>query len=154
MAPTRPAATAVVAEPAASPAGTAAPTGTAAAQIQLVEAQESAAVQVADETVDRLLDEGRAPADILVLTTGEQHPWAQHELSFGEDAYWTQQAAGDDVFSAHVSALPRIAGRPVVVLAVNGGTDAEVGSALPAVMERAAAQLIVCGDTKRLGRLL
>ncbi|WP_461030976.1 hypothetical protein, partial [Streptomyces sparsus] len=136
------------------PAAPTAPAEAAAAQIQLVDAAESTAVQTADETVDRLLDEGRSPSDILLLTTGQQHPWAQHELSFGEDAYWRQQTAGDDVFSAHVSALSRTTGRPVVVLAVNGGTDAEVGAALPAALERAGVQLVVCGDAARLRRLL
>ncbi|MGX9229056.1 hypothetical protein ACWV95_28275 [Streptomyces albus] len=56
----------------------------AKAQIQLVAATDATAVEVADETVDKLLDEGRSPGDILLLTTGAQHPWAEHELSFGE----------------------------------------------------------------------
>ncbi|MBB1261393.1 hypothetical protein, partial [Streptomyces alkaliterrae] len=124
------------------------------AQIQLVETTEAAAVTTADETVDRLLDEGRAPSDVLVLTTGDPHPWAQHELSFGEDAYWRQQAEGDDVFAAHAASVGRTDGRPVVVLAVNGGTDEEVAAALPAALAKAGTQLIVCGEAGRLRALL
>lgn len=112
------------------------------------------AVAIADETVDRLLDEGRAPGDVLVLTTGDAHPWAQHELSFGDDAYWNQQASGDDVFCAHASAVARLTARPVVVLAVNGGSDARIAEALPAALARAASRLVVCGDTQRLSSLL
>ncbi|SFL30137.1 hypothetical protein [Streptomyces pini] len=128
--------------------------GKAAPQIQLVEAADATAVEVADEAVDRLLDEGRSPADVLVFTTGEQHPWAQHELTFGEDAYWRQQAEGDDVFYAHASAAERTTGRPVVVLAVNGGTDEQAARALPAALARTGSRLIVCGDPGRLRTLL
>ncbi|MBN3931949.1 hypothetical protein IQ279_20345 [Streptomyces verrucosisporus] len=140
--------------PAAEAAGTKAAPGKAAPQIQLVEATDATAVEVADETVDRLLDEGRSPADVLVFTTGEQHPWAQHELTFGEEAYWRQQAEGDDVFYAHASAAERTTGRPVVVLAVNGGTDEQAAQALPAALTRTGSRLIVCGDPGRLRTLL
>nr|WP_301125717.1 hypothetical protein [Streptomyces cacaoi] len=123
-------------------------------RIQLVAASDATAVEVADDTVDKLLDEGRAPGDILVLTTGELHPWAQHELSFGEDAYWRQLSEGEDVFCAAASAVARTARRPIVLLAVNGGTDPEAAAALPAALEKAGEQLIVCGDPERLRALL
>lgn len=111
-------------------------------------------MDVADDTVDRLLDEGRAPSSVLLLTTGGLHPWAEHELSFGEDSYWSQLAEGDDVFCAHASAAARVGRRPVVVLAVNGGTDEEITRALPAALEKAGETLVVCGDPERLGALL
>nr|WP_078591773.1 hypothetical protein [Streptomyces megasporus] len=125
-----------------------------APQIQLVAAEEATAVEVADETVDTLLDEGRSPADVLVLTTGDQHPWAQHELSFGEEPYWRQQAEGEDVFYAHATAVERTTARPVVVLVVNGGTDEEAARALPLALAKASSRLIVCGDPQRLRSLL
>ncbi|MEU6175901.1 hypothetical protein ABZ832_28830, partial [Streptantibioticus parmotrematis] len=87
-------------------------------------ATDATAVSAADDAVDVLLDAGRPPADILVLTSGEPHPWAQHELSFGEDSYWRQQDEGDDVFYAQATA-ERVRKRLAVVLAVNGGTDEE-----------------------------
>lgn len=117
-------------------------------------ATETTAVDIADETVDRLLDDGFAPADILVLTTGEEHPWAQHERSFGEESYWRQLADAEDVFCAHASVADRVGGRPVVVLAVNGGTDADAAKALPAALAKASGELIVCGDPERLRALL
>ncbi|NLU65722.1 hypothetical protein [Streptomyces sp. HNM0574] len=124
------------------------------AEIELVPAADGTAVESADDSVDKLLDAGRAPGEVLVLTTGEQHPWAQHELSFGEDAYWAQLTDGEDVFCAAASDVTRMPRRPVVVLAVNGGTDAEVAEALPAAMAKAGTKLIVCGDPKRLSALL
>lgn len=101
-----------------------------------------------------LLDSGRAPGDVLVLTTGEQHPWAAHELSFGEAAYWAQHDARDDVFYADAAVAERAATRPVVIVAVNGGTDDATVRALPAAMARAGVLLIVCGDPQRVNAVL
>ncbi len=125
----------------------------AGAQLQLIPAPEGGAVDAADEAVDLLLDSGRAPGEILVLTTGDPHPWAAHELSFGEAAYWAQHDAADDVFYADATA-ERIAGRPVVIVAVNGGTDDVTAKALPAALARAGALLIVCGDPQRINAVL
>ncbi|MEO3975532.1 hypothetical protein [Streptomyces sp. CAU 1734] len=122
-------------------------------QVQLIPASAEGALDAAEETVDLLLDSGRAPGDVLVLTTGEQHPWAAHELSFGEAAYWSQQDAGDDVFYADASAAERAAARPVVVVALNGGADTDA-RALPAARAKAGALLIVCGDPQRVGAVL
>ncbi|MFF0449278.1 hypothetical protein ACFYT4_23205 [Streptomyces sp. NPDC004609] len=123
-------------------------------QIQLIPAPVDGALDAADETVDLLLDTGRAPSDVLVLTTGEQHPWAAHELSFGEAAYWAQHDVGDDVFYADATAVDRASSRPVVVVALNGGTDDDAARVLPTAMTKASALLIVCGDPKRINALL
>ncbi|MEU9861871.1 hypothetical protein AB0D99_13405 [Streptomyces sp. NPDC047971] len=123
-------------------------------QIQLIPAPVDGALDAAEEAVDLLLDTGRSPGDILVLTTGEQHPWAAHELSFGDAAYWAQQDARDDVFFADASAVERAATRPVVVVAVNGGADDAAARALPLAMGRATALLVVCGDPQRINAVL
>ncbi|EFL22755.1 conserved hypothetical protein [Streptomyces himastatinicus ATCC 53653] len=136
-----------------APAAKTAPASTAAPQIQLIPASVDGALDAADEAVDLLLDSGRAPSDILVLTTGDQHPWAAHELSFGEASYWAQHDAGDDVFYAAADA-DRAKGRSVVVVAVNGGADDAVAGALPQAMSRASALLIVCGDPQRINTLM
>ncbi|MGW3582405.1 hypothetical protein ACWDM8_13865 [Streptomyces rubiginosohelvolus] len=125
-----------------------------APQIQLIPAPVAGALDAAEEAVDLLLDSGRAPGDILVLTTGEQHPWAAHELSFGEAAYWAQHDAGDDVFFADLSAAGRAASRPVVVVAVNGDDDGTVARTLPAARDRAGVLLIVCGDPQTINSAL
>ncbi|MFD5972891.1 MULTISPECIES: hypothetical protein [Streptomyces] len=163
--PARPAPPAQRAHPAPAPVpgpGSAAP-GSAPAgrsenrsapQLQLIPAPAGGALDAAEETVDLLLESGRAPGDILVLTTGEQHPWAAHELSFGEAAYWAQQDAGDDVFFADASAVDRAKPRPVVVVAVNGDADETVARALPVARDRAAALLIVCGDPQTINSAL
>ncbi|MGW7415023.1 hypothetical protein [Streptomyces sp. NPDC054863] len=148
-------AAAPAAVPAAAPAAAPA-SGSAQAQIQLIPAPANGALDAAGEAVDLLLDSGRAPGDVLVLTTGEQHPWADHELSFGEASYWAQHDAGDDVFYAGIDAVGRAAARPVVVVAVNdeaGAADA-LASKLPAARKRAGVLLIVCGDPERINSIL
>ncbi|SDK32550.1 hypothetical protein [Streptomyces indicus] len=137
------------AKPAPAPAAAA-----SAPQIQLIPASVEGALDAAEEAVDLLLDSGRAPGDVLVLTTGEQHPWAAHELSFGDAAYWAQHDAGDDVFYAASADAGRAAVRPVVVVALNGGTDEQAATALPLALSRAGTLLIVCGDPQRINSAL
>ncbi|MEV5609623.1 hypothetical protein [Streptomyces sp. NPDC052225] len=129
-------------------------TSTSQPQIQLIPASAEGALDAAEEAVDLLLDSGRKPGEVLVITTGDAHPWAAHELSFGEESYWAQHDAGDDVFYADASALNRAAARPVVVVAVNGGADETAATALPLALGRAGALLIVCGDPQRINALL
>ncbi|MCX3060556.1 hypothetical protein [Streptomyces beihaiensis] len=130
------------------------PPAAADAQLQVIPASTDGALDAAEEAVDLLLDSGRAPGDVLVVTTGELHPWAAHEKSFGESAYWAQHDAGDDVFYADASALSRAASRPVVVVAVNGGADQVTAAALPLAHARAGSLLIVCGEPERVNGLL
>lgn len=135
------------AAPAASPASV-------TPQVQLIPASAEGALDAAEEAVDLLLDSGRAPGDVLVITTGEQHPWAAHELSFGEAPYWAQHDVGDDVFYADAAVADRAGRRPVVVVAVNGGPDTVATTALPLALARAAALLIVCGDPQQINAVL
>ncbi|MFH9574002.1 hypothetical protein ACH4MG_26110 [Streptomyces sp. NPDC017454] len=137
------------------PSGPAAPAAAPAApQIQLIPATPDGALDAAEEAVDLLLDSGRTPGDVLVITTGEPHPWAAHELSFGDAAYWAQHDAGDDVFYADVGVADRATSRAVVVVVVNGGPEAAAVTALSAARSRADALLIVCGDPQRINSVL
>ncbi|WP_345568966.1 hypothetical protein [Streptomyces plumbiresistens] len=140
------------------PSGPATPVAAAPAavtpQIQLIPASAEGALDAAEEAVDLLLDSGRAPGDVLVITTGEQHPWAVHELSFGEASYWAQHDAADDVFYTEVAMASRAAARPVVVVAVNGGPDSAAAEVLPLAHARAGALLIVCGDPQQINSVL
>lgn len=140
--------------PAGSPAGSATDAGASVPQIQLIPASAEGALDAAEEAVDLLLDSGRAPGEVLVITTGDPHPWATHELSFGETSYWAQHDAGDDVFYADAAALDRAVSRPVVVVAINGGGEETAVGALPTALARAGALLIVCGDPQRINALL
>ncbi|MEU6550929.1 hypothetical protein ABZ915_11735 [Streptomyces sp. NPDC046915] len=132
----------------------AAATATATPQIQLIPASAEGALDAAEEAVDLLLESGRAPGEVLVITTGEPHPWAAHELTFGDASYWAQHDAGDDVFYTDAAVASRAASRPVVVVAVNGGSSATAATALPLAHGRAGALLIVCGDPQQINSVL
>ncbi|MGW0814622.1 hypothetical protein ACWD00_15430 [Streptomyces viridiviolaceus] len=137
------------------PSGPAAPAAAAGTpQIQLIPASPEGALDAAEEAVDLLLDSGRAPGDVLVITTGDPHPWATHELSFGDAAYWAQHDAGDDVFYADAAVAERAASRSVVVVALNGGSEDAAVTALSLAHSRAGALLIVCGDPQRINSVL
>ncbi|MFE5262276.1 hypothetical protein [Streptomyces coelicoflavus] len=140
------------------PAGPASPataaTAPATPQIQLIPATPDGALDAAEEAVDLLLDSGRTPGDVLVITTGDAHPWAAHELSFGDTAYWAQHDAGDDVFYADAAVADRAASRAVVVVALNGGPEAAAVTTLSVAHSRAGALLIVCGDPQRINSVL
>ncbi|MFD7767222.1 hypothetical protein [Streptomyces sp. NPDC059787] len=131
-----------------------APPAAATPQLQLIPASAQGALDAAEEAVDLLLDAGRAPGDVLVITTGDPHPWATHELSFGEASYWAQHDAGDDVFYTDAKVAERAGARPVVVVAVNGGPEPAAASALSVAHARAGTLLIVCGDPQRINSVL
>ncbi|MQS14276.1 hypothetical protein F7Q99_18870 [Streptomyces kaniharaensis] len=114
-------------------------------EVRRVAATPAEALERADEVVDQLLDAGRNPGEILVLTVGKAHPWQQHELSFGEERYWAQLVEGADVFYAD-AALTRPARREVVVLVANGGPPARAAEAYTEALGRATVLLVVCGD--------
>jgi hypothetical protein len=152
--PSAPAASGPSAVSAGSPAGPATDAGASVPQIQLIPASAEGALDAAEEAVDLLLDSGRAPGEVLVITTGDPHPWATHELSFGEASYWAQHDAGDDVFYADAAALDRAASRPVVVVAINGDNEETAVGALPTALTRAGVLLIVCGDPQRINAML
>ncbi|WP_327066989.1 hypothetical protein OG500_13625 [Kitasatospora sp. NBC_01250] len=117
--------------------------------VQLVPSAVGAALERADEAVDLLLESGREPGDILVLTSDGPHPWQQHEMSFGEDHYWAQLAEGGDVFYADL-ALTRPARREVVVLVLGASEPGRAVLALEKARTHAASLLVVCGTTAQL----
>ncbi|MFD9004625.1 hypothetical protein ACFV0T_27320 [Streptomyces sp. NPDC059582] len=130
---------------------TPAPSDAATPQLQLIPATVEGALEAADEAVDLLLDSGRVPGEILVITTGDPHPWAAHELSFGEASYWAQHDARDDVFYADAAIAGRAGSRPVVVVAVNATAAA---TALSLAHAKAGALMIVCGDPQQINAVL
>nr|WP_033213293.1 hypothetical protein [Kitasatospora phosalacinea] len=120
--------------------------------VQLLPAAAAEAIDRADEAVDALLESGRRPGDVLVLTVGAAHPWQQHEFSFGEERYWAQLADGGDVFYAD-AATTRSLRRDVVVLVVNEDRSERVAAAARKALERAAELLVVCGGTETVAPL-
>ena len=61
------------------------------------------ALGVADDEVDRLLDEGWQPRDVALLTLGSRHPIQKERWDAeGQTGYWRSFWENDDVFYGHV----------------------------------------------------
>lgn len=100
----------------------------------------------ADDAVDALLDTWE-PRQIALLTTKHRHPIHVEQVSaHGDDAYWEQYFADDDVFYGTVSGFKGLE-RTCVVLAVNGfSAQARAKEMLYVGLSRARSQLVVVGD--------
>ena len=116
-------------------------------EVQRIDVAPGAALDRADEVLDGLLDAGRAPGQVLVLTTGSPHPWQQHEESFGAERYWAQLDEAQDVFYADAVGC-RPVRREVVILVVNGGEAANVEQAYASARGHATSLLVVCGGAR------
>ena len=132
----------IIPKPGPAPRRPAAPV-TPEIEVQRIEVGPDAALDRADEVLDELLDAGRAPGQILVLTTGGPHPWQRHEESFGAERYWAQLDEAQDVFYADVTGC-RPVRREVVILVVNGGAPASVEQAEATARGHATSLLVVC----------
>lgn len=100
----------------------------------------------ADDAVDALLDTWE-PQQIALLTTKHRHPaHADRVAQVGDDAYWEDFFADDDVFYGTVSGFKGLE-RTCVVLAVNGfSAEARARQMLYVGLSRARSQLVVVGD--------
>jgi hypothetical protein len=112
------------------------------------------ALEAADDAVDRLLDEGWAPRNVCLLTTGHRHPVQQEQTErHGQLGYWRQFWEGEDVFYGHVLGCKGLE-RPAVVLCVNeAGQRDRARERLYVGMSRATDQLVVVGDPEVIERV-
>ena len=104
------------------------------------------AIDVADDQVDPLLDEGWRPEDVALLTTGARHPeQVALQESEGQDGYWRTFWDKDCVFYGHVLGCKGLE-RRVVVLCVNESTPKErARERLYVGLSRATDRLVVVG---------
>jgi hypothetical protein len=104
------------------------------------------ALDVADDQVDRLVDDGWRPEDIALLTTGTRHDEQRARQEEGQEAYWESFWDADQVFYGHVLGFKGLE-RRVVVLALNESEPRERSrERLYVGLSRARDQLVVCGD--------
>jgi Nuclease-related domain/UvrD-like helicase C-terminal domain/AAA domain len=118
--------------------------------VRFVPCDPDAALDVADDEVERLLDEGWPLSAVALLTTGRRHPEQVARQEHGQDAYWDTLYDDEQVFYGHVLGFKGIE-RPAVVLAVNGfGHDGRAREKLYVGLSRARDLLVVCGDPAQL----
>ena len=104
------------------------------------------AMDVGDDAVEALLDEGWSPGDVALLTTGSRHLEQSQRQSEGQDKYWESFWDPDQVFYGHVLGFKGLE-RRAVVLVLNENTLGERSrERLYVGLSRARDQLVVCGD--------
>jgi hypothetical protein len=116
-------------------------------EIDWIDTDLDSALAEADGRVEELMDDGWAPGEIALLTTGSRHP-VQKEIveTEGIAAYWDQFFAAEDIFYGHVLGFKGLE-RPAVVLCINGFRDPQRAIDMLYVgMSRATTKLVVVGD--------
>ncbi len=110
-------------------------------------------VDVADDEVDALLDDGWDPSNIALLTTGHRHPIQVERTDFhGQDGYW-RTFWDDDVFYGHVLGCKGLERRAVVLCVNEDGVTDRARERLYVGMSRATDELVVVGDPETVRRV-
>jgi hypothetical protein len=122
--------------------------------VRFVVTSTSDALDVADDEVVRLLDEGWAPSNVALLTTGHRHPEQQAQTQrHGQVGYWRSFWEGEDVFYGHVLGSKGLE-RAAVVLCINEAGDRDrARERLYVGMSRATDVLVVVGDPDVVRRI-
>lgn len=104
------------------------------------------ALDVGDDQIDQLLEQGWRPEDLALLTTGSRHPEQAERQRDGHAAYWDTFWDAEQVFYGHVLGFKGLE-RRAVVLVVNDSSQFERSrERLYVGLSRARDQLVVCGD--------
>ena len=123
-------------------------------EVEFVSATPEDAIEVADEAVERLLDEGWQPQDVALLTVGARHPvQKERQESLGFAAYWEEFWSNDDVFFGHVLGFKGMERRAVVLCLNEDGTRDRSRERLYVGLSRATDRLIVVGDPDVVARV-
>ena len=116
------------------------------AQVTFVSCELSEVIDVANDQVDQLLDDGWGPEHVALLTMGSRHPiQIERWDAEGPDGYWRSFWEDDDVFYGHVLGCKGLE-RKAVVLCVNTKGNERAKEMLYVGMSRATDRLIVVGD--------
>ena len=86
--------------------------------VRFVACSRDEAMDVGDDRIDLLLDEGWRPEDLALLTTGSRHPEQAERQKDGHNAYWDPFWDTDHVFFGHVLGFKGLE-RRAVILVVN-----------------------------------
>jgi len=118
--------------------------------VRYVESTNESAVEIADDVVNQLLNDGWAPGDICVLTTGSRHPIQREKVEANRHTYWDEFFEGNAVFYGHVLGFKGLE-RRVIVLAINGWkVEDQKKEMLYTAITRARDLLIICADKETL----
>ncbi len=118
-------------------------------QVTFVATSSADALQVADDQVEALFNEGWDAGDIALITLGQRHPvQAERQDALGQQGYWDTFWDADDIFYGHVLGFKGMERRAVVLCVNESGTRDRAAERLYVGLSRATDRLIVVGDPK------
>lgn len=117
-----------------------------------VQADPDEALDVADDQMDRLFDEGWAARHIALLTTGRRHPEqvSRQDADPDQSDYWDSFWDEDLPFYGHVLGFKGLERRAVVLCVNEDGTRERFRERLYVGLSRATDRLVVVGDLAAL----
>lgn len=122
--------------------------------VAFVAATSEEALDIADDQVDLLLDEGWNRAHVALLTTGRRHPvQVERQEELGQRGYWDTFWDNDDVFYGHVLGAKGMERRAVVLCVNESGTMGRFRERLYVGLSRATDRLVVVGDLDVIARV-
>jgi hypothetical protein len=108
------------------------------------------AMDVGDDEVELLLEQGWRPEDVALLTTGSRHPEQRERQTAGSAAYWDSFWDAEQVFYGHVLGFKGLERRAVVLVVNEEAAFERSRERLYVGLSRARDQLVVCGDPEFL----
>lgn len=110
-------------------------------------------LDVGDDQVEALLDEGWEPGHIALLTTGQRHPEQKaRQDMMGQQQYWDTFWDDEQVFYAHVLGFKGLERRAVVLCVNEDGTRERFRERIYVGLSRATDRLVVVGDLDCIAR--
>lgn len=118
--------------------------------VKFVPCSRSDAMDVGDDQVELLLEQGWRPEDVALLTTGSRHPEQRERQAAGNAAYWDSFWDAEQVFYGHVLGFKGLERRAVVLVVNEESAFERSRERLYVGLSRARDQLVVCGDPEFL----
>lgn len=116
-------------------------------EVTFVETPHEQAIEVGEEQVLALMEEGWPKEHIALVTTHKRHP-DQNRLQdeLGQEGYWRTFWESDDVFYGHVLGCKGLERRAVVLCFNEDGTRDRSKERLYVGLSRATDRLVVVGE--------
>ena len=128
------------------------PMGGDGPEVEFVHASADDALAVADDQVERLLDDGWPTEHVALITTGARHPEQNsRQDGLGQEGYWRTFWESDDVFYGHVLGCKGLERRAVVLCLNEDGSRDRARERLYVGMSRATDELVVVGGGDAVG---
>ena len=115
-------------------------------EVDFVPCSAEEALDVADDQIEALLEEGWRAQDVALLTTGSRHPEQVNRQAAGNQAYWDSFWDAEQVFYGHVLGFKGLERRAIVLVVNDRKAPERAAERLYVGLSRARDQLVVCGD--------